>query len=165
MVCSKCGNRGDAGERFCRKCGAGPANGLDGTVKENPLRNGGGANLFAAPSKDPDELTGNGIGAFIMGDGFLIVAVILSVTDTSISSLLWLLLLIPAFFFYGKGLADILHARQIYRRRKQTSLGGKPETADLPPSPASVIDVFRNYNSGELLSSPSVTARTTGRLK
>jgi hypothetical protein len=132
---------------------------------KSPLQNGGGGNLFAAHSKDPDELTGNGVGAFIMGDGILIVAVILAVTLTSISSLLWLLLLIPAFFLYGKGLADILHARQIYRRRKQNALDPKLETTELPPPPASVVDVFRKYASGELLASPSVTERTTGRLK
>lgn len=72
--------------------------------------------------KDPDELTGNGIGSVIVGDGFLIVAVLLSVAGGSIGSLLWLLLLIPAFFFFGKGFADVLHARQIRRRLKQAGV-------------------------------------------
>jgi hypothetical protein len=120
-------------------------------------------NLIVANSKDPDELTGNGIGSVIMGDGFLMVAVILGVTNTAISSLLWLLLLIPAFFFFGKGFADVLHARQIRRRLKAHE--AVPAMAD-PTSPqASIADVFKQHTSGDLVATPSVTERTTRELK
>lgn len=162
MVCSKCGNQADAGERFCRKCGTDLGSALPTPVKQSSAEKKSVDERFAT-SKDPDELTANGIGSVIMGDGLLMVAVILSATHTSISSLLWLLLLIPAFFFFGKGFADVLHARQIYRRLK--TLDAKPTTAELSPPRASVIDVFKNYTSGELISTPSVTERTTRQLK
>jgi len=112
---------------------------------------------------DPDELTANGIGKVIVGDGFFMIAVILSVTHAPISSLLWLLLLIPAFFFFGKGFADVLHARQIRRRLKQAELRSAPASAGLPPPGASVTDVLKRI-SGELGVRPSVTERTTREL-
>jgi len=164
MLCSKCGHQGDDGERFCRKCGTDFGDALVGAVKQSfPQKKGVAENLSVTHSKDPDELIGNGIGSVIMGDGFLMVAVILGATHTSISSLLWLLLLIPAFFFFGKGFADVLHARQIHRRLK--TLDAAPTTPELPQPRASVIDAFKKYTSGELINTPSVTERTTRQLK
>jgi hypothetical protein len=162
MDCSNCGNAGDDAERFCRKCGTDLGNVLLAPGKQAVLKKKSVLERFST-SRDPDELTANGIGGVIMGDGFLMVAVILGATHTSISSLLWLLLLIPAFFFFGKGFADVLHARQIQRRLK--ALDAKPTTAELPPGRASVIDAFKKYTSGELINTPSVTERTTRQLK
>ncbi len=161
MVCSNCGNGRDAGERFCRKCGTNLKNVLPAPVKQSLLK---GKNGFAT-AKDPDELTANGIGSVIMGDGLLMVAVFLGATHTSISSLLWLLLLIPAFFYFGKGFADVLRARQIYRRLKRDELAATLATAELPLSRASVIDAVKQYTSGELSGRPSVTERTTRQLE
>lgn len=164
MGCSNCGNACDDAERFCRKCGADLGNVPLAPSKQGFLKK---KSVLArlSTSRDPDELTANGIGGVIMGDGLLMVAVILGATDTSVSSLLWLLLLIPAFFFFGKGFADVLHARQIQRRLKQHQLDATPATAELPTPRASVIDAFKKYTSGELINPPSVTERTTRQLK
>ncbi|HMJ25366.1 MAG TPA: zinc ribbon domain-containing protein [Pyrinomonadaceae bacterium] len=163
MVCSNCGNQGDERERFCRKCGTDLETALPALTRQRRHQPRVDANLIVAHSKDPDELTGNGIGSVIMGDGFLMVAVILGATNTAISSLLWLLLLIPAFFFFGKGFADVLHARQIRRRLKAHE--AVPAMAD-PTSPqASIADVFKQHTSGDLAATPSVTERTTRELK
>lgn len=115
--------------------------------------------LSRIPLKDPDELTGNGIGSVIVGDGFLIVAVLLSATASSIGSLLWLMLLIPAFFFFGKGFADVLHARQIRRRLKHEGVGSGDEL-----NSSAVVEQLHLSNSGEL-GLPSITDRTTRNLK
>ena len=166
MVCSNCGNQGDASEKFCRKCGTDLGKALLAPMKQSfPQKRGVARNLSVAHSKDPDELTGNGIGSVIMGDGFLMVAVILGATHTAISSLLWLVLLIPAFFFFGKGFADVLHARQIHRRMKQNELDAGPTTAELPPPRASIADFLTPRTSGELVTTPSVTETTTRNLK
>lgn len=163
MVCSKCRNQGDEGERFCRKCGTDLETASLASVKQNFLQKESiGERMKQARSRDPDELTGNGIGSVIVGDGFFMVAVILSATASSVSSLLWLLLLIPAFFFFGKGFADVLHARQIRRRMKQNELGAAPIIAE-QPSP--FTDVFQNHTSSGLILTPSVTERTTRQLK
>lgn len=161
MVCSGCGTQIAQAERFCRKCGttlAREAAASSGEVK--PVRLGTGEDEKTVALRDPDEMTGNGIGKVIVGDGFLIVAVILSASHTSISSLLWLLLLLPAFFFFGKGFADVLHARQIRRRIKQGAQHSDFTPREVNRAPS--ID-FQSSISGEL--PRSVTERTTRSLK
>ena len=161
MFCSKCGNKDNAAERFCRKCGADLERVLTPTVGPHALKRP----VAEAASPDPDELIGSGVASLFMGDGFFFVGILLSVMDSSVKSLLWLLLLIPAFFFFGKGVADVFKARQLRRRLKQNELNAMSTTADLPPPRGIVVDTLKNYNSGELLSAPSVTERTTRQLK
>ena len=166
MFCSRCGNQNDEGASFCRRCGTELENLSLKSVKQHlsPEKTMSESSA-GAKSKDPDELTGDGIGSVIVGDGFFMVAVILSATDSSVSSLLWLFLLIPAFYFFGRGFADVLHARQIRRRQKQNELHDAPEVAALPPPRASVVYVFKKSISGELAAVPSITERTTRDLK
>ena len=164
MSCLKCGNRTE-GERFCRKCGTNLEN-SSLISKQNLLpRKSADESLAKAKSTDPDELIGNGIGSVIIGDGFFMVAVILSAAHSSVSSLLWLFLLIPAFFFFGKGFADVFHARQIRRRIKRHELNDASKVMALSSPPTSVVDAFKKSISGELVAMPSVTERTTRNLE
>ena len=166
MFCSKCGNPNGESVSFCRKCGTDLESALLAPVKQNSLdKKNVSESLTKTKLKDPDELTGKGIGSVIIGDGFFMVAVILSATHSSVSSLLWLFLLIPAFFFFGKGFADVLHARQIRRRLKQNELNDAPKIAELPPPRVSFIDTIKKHTSGELVPVPSITERTTRDLK
>jgi hypothetical protein len=112
-------------------------------------------------ANDPDELTSSGIGSVIMGDGFLIVAIILSATQSSISSLLWLFLLIPAFFFFGKGFANVLKARQIRKRLRSLPGAG---LSDQATRTISAGDTFGRLASGKLPQAHSITERTTREL-
>lgn len=115
------------------------------------------------PSDDPDELTSSGIGSVIMGDGFLLVAIILSAAESSVSSLLWLFLLIPAFFYFGKGFANVLKASQI--RRRQKSLAGDAGSAELGAATIPTTERFSQLASGRLPKATSITERTTRELK
>ena len=142
---------GSESRRFCRTCGTQ----IETSAADWPIH---------PSSKDPDELTGNGIGAVFVGDGLLMVAVILSATQTSVSSLLWLLLLIPAFIFFGKGFGDVLQARQIRRRIKQHATNQEVKLLD-STSQATAGAVLNRTFSGELASVPSVTERTTRSLE
>ena len=143
----ECKHQETSVERFCRQCGA--------PVNSSMAQRG------ALASKDPDELVGNGIGAVFVGDGFFMVGIILSATQTPVSSLLWLLLLIPAFFFFGKGFTDVFQAQQIRRRIRRAALDDQ-SNEQVPAG--SVVDVLRRTISGELRL-PSVTERTTRDLK
>jgi hypothetical protein len=164
VLCPKCEMVNPDGGNFCRSCGTEIKISSRVAVTENsvPVTTGSDESLMKTLAKDPDELTGKGIGNVIVGDGFLMVAVILSATNSSVSSLLWLFLLIPAFFFFGKGISDVLHARQIRQRlRKQEELSEAQKVVELPPVRATVVDVFKRSISGELIGVPSVTERTT----
>jgi len=164
MYCSKCGSRGGEGLSYCRKCGADletlPLAPVVNSLRE---RKAGALSPKRAQSADPDELTASGIGSFIVGDGFFITGVLLSVTHSSISSVLWLLLLIPAFICFGRGLRDVLLAKQIRERSKQEGLKAAPP-AELPPRQATVADIIGGRASGELLRAPRPSKRTTGEL-
>ena len=154
MFCARCGKQNSSELSFCRQCGSELETGL------LPNQKGPGPDVMRVRSKDPEELTGNGIGSVIVGDGFFMVAVILSATHSPVSSLLWLSLLIPAFFFFGKGFSDVLLAREIRRRRKQEEFERTPQLGEIPPPRASVVEVLKRI-SGDLAAVPSVTERTT----
>ena len=160
LFCASCGNRSDESEKFCRRCGANlPTAQIARSGKELTPVSGPGEGLKVSTQKDPDELTGNGVASVFIGDGFFIVAVILSATHTSISSLLWLLLLIPAFFFFGKGFRDVWQARQIRRRLKENA------RSSFELESGSSLFASIKTASGELLSGSSVTERTTRQLE
>lgn len=164
MYCSKCGSRSGEGVSFCRKCGAGLEGASLARAEDRwPRKRDGGGVLSRTQAGDPDEMNANGVGSVIVGDGFFIIAVLLSATHSSISSLLWLLLLIPAFYCFGRGFTDIVHAKQIQRRQKQSELSAAP-AAELPPPRASVADFIRSHTSADLLPLPRPTKRTTGEL-
>lgn len=158
MFCAKCGGRAEEGVSFCRRCGTELERASPAPVKRSlPAE---------VKPKDPDELTANGIGSVVVGDGFFMVAVILSASQSSVGSPLWLFLLIPAFYFFGRGLADVLHARQIRRRQKgQGELNAAPKIAELPPQGVTAGDIFRKTISGELSPAPSVAEGTTRDLE
>jgi len=156
MHCTTCGSQSEQHERFCRKCGSdlggtqnrsleSPRSGLAGALDRGATT----AQLVQQTEKDPDELIGRGMASFFIGDGFFIVGILLSVMESSVTSLLWLLLLIPAFLFFGKGVSDVFQAKQIRRRRKQNQL-----------EPASTTQ-----SAGNLFAAASVTERTTRQLK
>ena len=154
MFCAGCGQENQSTVSFCRRCGA-------DLQSSSLVPSQSHASWITLPSNDPDELTSSGIGSVIMGDGFLIVAVILSATQSSISSLLWLFLLIPAFFFFGRGFANVLKARQIRQRKKSLlSVAGPAEAAETFPT----SDTLGKLASGKLPKAPSVTERTTREL-
>jgi len=165
MKCLKCGSDFGEGKKFCRKCGADMDQAMLQPVTD--VRLGTTSNrksMMTSPSKDPDELVGNGIGSIIMGDGFLFVGVLLTFMQSSVSSFLWLILLIPAFFFFGKGFTDIFQARQIRQRVKREALAAQG-SAELPTSTAPALRGFEGSFSGDLLPTTSVTDRTTRQLK
>ena len=165
MFCPKCGNQNSNHSLFCRKCGADLESALLAPVKPLSIdKKDIGRSLTKTESKDPDELTSGGIANVIIGDGIFMVAVILSATDSSVSSLLWLILLIPAFILFGKGYADVLRGRQMQRRQGKSELGGESKHAELQGRRDSIIDSIKKQRSGELVPVASVTEGTTSEL-
>ena len=135
MRCERCGSESAEEVRFCRSCGTQLAG-------------------------DPDELVAAGISKVITGDGFLTVAVFLSVTQTAMSSLLWLLLLLPAFYLFGQGFSDVFRAAQIRRKRRRAEIERSPSHAELPPPQVSVVDIVTNATTGKLVVRPGRSRET-----
>ncbi len=165
MFCPNCRNQNTEDTKFCRQCGTDLETGLTVPRSGSIASIGDRIGLSNHRSKDPDELTGTGIGRVIIGDGFFMVAVILSATNTAVSSLLWLFLLIPAFYFFGTGFSEVLYARQLRRRLKEAELTNAPNVDRLPPAQTSFIEIVKKTISGELNAVPSVTERTTRELR
>jgi len=103
------------GGRFCRGCGA-------------PV----------AASDDLDENMGMGIAKVIAGDGFFMVSILLTVLESDVQSMLWLLLLIPAFFLFGLGFSDIFRARRARQRNEQLRRSSAGAVAELSPGMSAV---------------------------
>ena len=166
MFCPNCRSQNPDDANFCRKCGTDLRLVLTAPVKQDSAcKHYYGESLAKAKSTDPDELTAGGIANVIIGDGFFMVAVLLSATHNSVSSLLWLFLLIPAFFFFGKGFADVLHAKQIQGGQKGSELNGMAKAAQLLLPQVSLIDAINKRTSRELAAIPSVTEGTTRELE
>ena len=127
MNCSNCGTQQPAAGRFCRVCGSpfspvlAPPSDRDALL----LRRAD-VELRARSLEAADEATARGLSKVIAGDGFFMVAVLLSVAQASVGSLLWLLFLIPAFILFGQGLSDVFKARQIRRRMASSELAALP---------------------------------------
>lgn len=165
MFCAKCGKEQDAPAKFCRKCGHDLDHGALISTPPDSLRAAQTPRKMAAVrTADPDELIGDGIGGVIMGDGFFITAIILGFMPSSVSSPLWLLLLIPAFLFFGKGFANVLQAKQIRRRQKQQELVASSAQVALPPPQVSFIEALAQTVSGDLRGTLQPSEKTTRHL-
>jgi hypothetical protein len=145
MFCNGCGRTNPETGRYCRGCGKDLAD-----LKPN------------VPGSD--ELTSRGIRDVIIGDGVFMVAIILSFAQSPVASMLWLLLLIPAFFFFGHGFADILYAKQQRRKAEASDLMASSAKAELTPAGPTIADMIGQVVSAELQAVPSVTERTTRNL-
>lgn len=146
MRCAKCERELDANAKFCRNCGTELA-----PISPLPLVEAKSDKaLPPVRSSDPDELVGTGISKIITGDGFLMVAIFLSITQTSAGSLLWLLLLLPAFYLFGQGFSDVFRARQIRRRLQNTVTA-----TEFLPSAFPLIDSVTNQTTRKLVTGTS----------
>jgi hypothetical protein len=151
MRCAKCERELVASAKFCRNCG----NELVPTLPTPVVKAMSDKALSSIRSSDSDELVGTGISKVITGDGFLMVALFLSVTQTSVSSLLWLLLLLPAFYLFGQGFSDVFQARQIRRRQQVEELDAAETAADFLPYAFALTDSVTNQTTRKLVTGTS----------
>lgn len=155
MQCPHCEKAIEATAKFCRSCGQAlvAASSLSG--QHGKLPKATSKALWSTQTIDPDELVGTGISKIITGDGFFMVAIFLSVTHTSVSSFLWLLLLLPAFYLFGQGFSDVFRARQIRRRQQDEKLGAAEMVAELPTTAFSLMDSVANQTTRKLVTGTS----------
>lgn len=153
MYCPKCATENSDETKFCRSCGSNLSlvpQALTGRLPEAPsgrrrrrdLEHGGPATLA------------NGITKIFMGLGFLLVSAA-ALGFAPAGRIWWFWMLIPAFIFLGKGVAEIVSFKYGPNLTQGTSRPAMPpaaRTGELPP---------RNE---VLFPPPSVTEQTTRQL-
>jgi zinc-ribbon domain len=116
MFCPKCATQNIDGAHFCRSCGANIslvphalAGELPAAVEEDRGRSR--RRRRGKPSQPSVE---EGIRSLMTGGGFLAVAIALAIFGRPIGAQVWWFwMLLPAFGLMGRGLAEIIRARQI----------------------------------------------------
>ena len=156
MYCPKCATQNVEGASFCRSCGANISlipSALTGqlptAIEENSDRRSR-RNRKREPSLD------EGIKHLMMGVAFVVVSILISRYSPG-GWTWWYWMLIPAFTFFGKGVSEIIRARQL-----KTSTPAVVQ----PQIPAGMRqESFPAPRTGELRPAvPSVTEGTTRHL-
>jgi hypothetical protein len=186
MFCPKCGTKNPENGKFCRSCGtdlspvssalAGKKTGFGMIEPVDPIP------LSEKKGKSPTWE--NALSTFFAGLAFLIVSIILGVTNAINSSKWWFWLLIPAFAMIGTGIAQIYQLKR-EEQKLLPNQGAHPNTpleqpdkafaapadASAPPLPPAQTDYIApqraaetRYKTGDLVP-PSVTENTTRHLE
>ena len=165
MFCPKCAAQNLEGASFCRACGANVSlvpQALTGQLPEaDPEEPEWERDARRRRRRSGPPTVGEGIGHAFMGIGLLVLAAALALFGSEMGAKSWWFwMLIPAFIFLGKGIGQIVQAKQ----QGQT----------LPPSPAQFSPAISSPNPLSELPSrrtaelahtpPSVTEGTTRHL-
>ena len=121
--------------------------------------------------KDPAEVYGDAIRNIITGVGFLVVSMVLFITNVANGGTWWWAMLFPAFSFLARGISDLLKSKRMENRQTGRVIGDAPTTlfrggvhSALPPRSADSILPESKYATGDLVP-PSVTDSTTRLLE
>lgn len=157
MFCPKCATQNVDAASFCRTCGANISlvpQALTGEFApaQNDRRGRRERHRDRVPAAD------QGIRDFMTGAGFLAVAVALAFFGRPIGAQVWWFwMLLPAFGMMGKGMAEMVRAKQLKDR-----LPNQPQV----PNRGAAYDTLRAESTGELPGPvPSVTEGTTRLLE
>jgi len=158
MFCPKCATQNLEGASFCRSCGANislVSQALTGQMTEEPLQHLESrieSRRRRRNSRPPN--VGDGIAHAFMGLGFLAISLALALFGGDMGAgTWWFFMLIPAFIFLGKGIGEIVQAKQSKTLppapaslsaissppQNATSLPPRP-TAELVPAPPSITE-------------------------
>jgi zinc-ribbon domain len=172
MFCPKCAAQNVEGASFCRVCGANISlvpQALTGQLPAVPpaddLEYRGGRRVRRNQSSTPPTME-KGIVNICMALGF--VAAALAVLFRMPGGFAWgWCFFIPAFSMLGKGIAQIVGARNLAAGQQQRTIAGAPMfvPASLPPEARATAAEPVARRTGELVPTPpSVTEGTTRHL-
>lgn len=160
MFCPKCATQNVEGASYCRACGANVSlipQALTGQLPEAQPEDTGGRGLRHRNRNKPPTLE-EGIKSLSMAVAFFVVSALVSKYAPG-GGVWWFWMLIPAFTFLGKGISEIVRAKQLDKTAAAKQIS-HPEIAsvnrmrELPP-----------LNTNELMPPvPSVTEGTTRHL-
>lgn len=162
MFCPKCGSQNPETGKFCRSCGTDLGNITSALT---------GRSVPPIVDKKGKPINWEGaITKFATGMAFLIISIVLGVTNMAGGRVWWFWMLIPAFTMMGSGIAQYVQLKKL----EKGALGnahGQPEGSlpvgslnVLPPQSTNFVSVESRYKTGDLMP-PSVTDSTTRRLE
>ncbi len=154
MFCPKCATQNIEGGSFCRVCGANISLVPQALTGQLPQQTDQRLDRYTRRISRRKPSLEHGIARIMSGLGFLAVALCVAAFAPA-GRIWWFWLLIPAFNFLGRGISEIMRARQ------------NATAESLPPqiSSTSPLDRFPAEQTGELRPPvPSVTEGTTRHL-
>lgn len=173
MFCQKCGTKNPENGRFCRSCGTDLAvlpeqKGVALKSSEYYLDRKG-----RIKSNDPDELWSVGVRSTIMGIGFLVLALVLLLSNVAGGRAWWWTMLIPSFSMLSIGIGNLSKSKRLEKRNPASAEQLQPTLFAEPPTKASLPPHRQNYaepqstvyDTGELVAPPSIIEGTTRHLE
>ena len=166
MFCPKCATQNTEGASFCRSCGANISlvpRALTGQLPEaSPVTFGESRREFRRRLRHSGKPSmAEGIRQISMGVGFLLVAMAIGLFGREMGGQVWWFwMLIPAFALLGKGISQIVQAKQ-----QDKSLPGPSATLSNTLSSQQPLSALPPRNTAQLVPTPpSVTEGTTRHL-
>lgn len=169
MFCPKCGTQNPENGKFCRSCGTDLGNISD--ALSQPKAKLHTDKKSKKTSGDPSEVLSRAIRELIVGLGFLVATYALYATNIWGGRNWWWALLFPAFGSLAKGISEIVRYQMIKGKSEPNEpstnfLNQPPINASLPPSQTEYVKPQGSiYDTGELVTPPSVTEDTTRHLE
>lgn len=164
MFCPKCGTENPETGKFCRSCGTDLGNITAALTGNLP-------SALCDTKGKPINWEG-AITKFFTGVAFLIIAIVLAVTNMAGGKFWWFWMLIPAFSMMGAGVAQYVQLKKLEARNSLMPPANgpisfpvsAPPAGALPQSKTEYVSPESQFKTGDLVP-PSVTDSTTKHLE
>jgi hypothetical protein len=160
MFCPKCATQNVDGASFCRACGANISlvpQALTGQLPTAPQDDYSNRELRRRKRRGREPSLDEGIRHLMMGIGFVVVSILISKYSPA-GHIWWYWMLIPAFTFLGRGIADLVRVAQL------RSAAPKTQSPPQISAPGSFDNLPSRSTAALMPPVPSVTEGTTRHL-
>ena len=180
MFCPKCGTQNPETGKFCRACGTDLGN-ISTALSGAPPQQQPPQPAFYVDhrgrmkSNDPTDIWSQAIRSLIMGFGFLVVSIVLLMTNVAGGHSWWWAMLFPAFSMLAVGASQMARVKRMEKQKQggavsneQAQFAPHQANLNLPPTQTDYVQPPQKsiYETGELYEKPpSVTEGTTRHLE